>query len=260
MNWKDFAPIFAIGAVFLIGGLAINLIINSEIAGLQFQLQGNGLTDAQIASDQASLNGYQSQKISLYNPLSEMFIVIGFMIMAGSVIYAIFSLWNKSLDQEKQDLFENARVSEEPTKSYTTPEAKTLHKTGFPIAGGILTIITASFTIFTAFLAIAQAASYTNLYYFQQNLTYLVFALFVGIWNFIAFGLGLAGGIFSIKRNHFALSIVGISLLLVAGFFSFLEFGIFAGAWYSGMIIGMPLIILAILSVIFVGVSKNEFI
>jgi len=186
-----------------------------------------------------------------------MLIFIGFIVILFSVIYAVLAIWhdtrNGTIDQTKQETTEKVPVIEEP-------KTRTVHKTGFPIAGGILTIIAASITFFVASLAVVEIVSCVSAYYIGQNIAYVIFVVFVGIWSFLAFGLGLAGGIFSIRRSHFALSIVGISLLLVTGLVSILEFGILGSGWSSGMIMGIPIIILTILSLIFVGVSKNEFI
>jgi hypothetical protein len=72
-----------------------------------------------------------------------------------------------------------------------------------------------------------------------QNLTYLVSVLVAGIWTFVEFGLGFAGGIFSIKRKRFRLSVVGISRLLVGGLLSVFGMGILGGGLSFGMIIGI---------------------
>jgi hypothetical protein len=56
------------------------------------------------------------------------------------------------------------------------------------------------------------------------------------------------------------LSVVGISILLFGGLLSVSGMGILGGGLPFGMIIGIPVVILAILSLIFVGLSKNEFI
>jgi hypothetical protein len=244
--------IFAIGASTLVIGYGVNLYINSVIEGLRAQLQETGLTVSQRATLQESLNSWQIQRITLLQPFSYLLMSIGFIVILSSVIYTLLAvLWretqHRTFDQTKQEIFENA------------PKTRTVHTTGFPIAAGILAIIAASIIIFNALLAVAQTVNLANSYYYQQNLTYLVFVLFAGIWNFIAFGLGLAGGIFSIKRKHFALTIVGMSFLLVGGFISVFESAILGGYWSYGMIIGMPIIILTMLSIIFVGVSKNEF-
>jgi hypothetical protein len=54
-------------------------------------------------------------------------------------------------------------------------------------------------------------------------------------------------------------SAVGLSILLVGGLLTILGIGLSGGGWSFGVIIGVPIIILTILSTIFVGVAKNEF-
>jgi hypothetical protein len=257
MNWKAFTALFIIGAAILFAGYAVDLYTNSVISGLQTQLQQIGLTTAQTNSLQGSLSWWQLHKITDYEPWSQILDFIGFVVIVFSLIYAVLAIWRETPNHSKTGKIENAPVNEEPNEPQTPQKTRTVHTTGFPIAAGILTIIAASLTIVNALLLVIQIGNFSSIiYYFEHNLPFLVFALFVGIWNFVAFGLGLTGGIFSIKRKHFTLSIVGISFLIVSGVFSLLGTGL-SGWW---MMIGIPVIILGILSVIFIGVSKNEFI
>ena len=46
---------------------------------------------------------------------------------------------------------------------------------------------------------------------------YLVDNVLMGFLGILAFALGLISGILTLKRKHFALSIIGISLILVSG-------------------------------------------
>jgi uncharacterized membrane protein (DUF485 family) len=67
------------------------------------------------------------------------------------------------------------------------------------------------------------------------------------------------GGIFSIKGEHFALSMVGISLVLVSGFVTMIAFALVEyGSW--GLLFGLPVVILSVLSGIFTAISKGEFV
>ena len=80
----------------------------------------------------------------------------------------------------------------------------------------------------------------------------------MGIFGILGFAFGLTGGIFSIRRRRFGLSIFGMSLLIIMGFFVLLVPALF-GSPFIGFLFGMPMIIPSILSVIFVAVSKSEF-
>jgi MFS family permease len=261
-NWKASLAAFIVGAAIIAVGYAVSSVTNSTISNLQQQLQQTGLTTAQSNAFQGSLNWWQLEKVTAFEPLSEFIIITGIIIIISSVIYAVVSILGGFLDRTKRVKIENAPVNEEQVEEPqvapqpVAPKTTPVHTTGFPIATGILTIIAASLAILSAFLTVAQIIPYANSYYYQQNLTYLVFPLFAGIWNFVAFGLGLTAGLFSLRRKRFMMTIVGISLLLVGGCVSVLGTGTIGGGW---MIIGIPMIILAILSIIFVGVSKNEF-
>lgn len=126
-------------------------------------------------------------------------------------------------------------------------------KTGKPIAGGILLIIAACFSLVTGLLylfgviasgIIASEFSYTGLE--PMGLLYLGIGAIFSIW---AFAIGLAGAIYSIKRTHFGIAITGASFVIVAAcitiFFYF---------------ISIPVLILGILSAVFIAASKKEFI
>jgi hypothetical protein len=83
--------------------------------------------------------------------------------------------------------------------------------------------------------------------------------LFVGIFGVLAFAFGWTGGMFSIRGEHFALSIVGISLVLVSGFVTMIAFSqMDYGSW--GLLFGLPVVILSILSVTFTSISRGEFV
>ncbi len=80
----------------------------------------------------------------------------------------------------------------------------------------------------------------------------------MGVFGLVVFAFGLTGGIYSIIRKHFGLSIFGMSLLTLMGFFRLLFPALF-GEWIIGLYAGIPIIIPSILSVIFAAMSKDEF-
>jgi hypothetical protein len=69
------------------------------------------------------------------------------------------------------------------------------------------------------------------------------------IFHFWGFAIGITGGILSIKKIKFPLSIIGAVFVLVSGCLAF------AGTFILGIII----LILGILAIIFTAVSKDEF-
>jgi len=118
-------------------------------------------------------------------------------------------------------------------------------RTGFPMAGGILLIIAAVFCFLTGFLLPLTAAYYSWI----GSLIILIF----GIWGF---AIGLAGGIYSLKRNHFSIAIIGSAFVLV---YACVNIGVSLFSHVIYALFGILILILSILSIIFIAVSKNEF-
>jgi len=119
------------------------------------------------------------------------------------------------------------------------------NKTGKPIAGGILLIIAAVFCLI--------ATVYSILFLDQHNnIIFLIIQLIFGLWGT---GVGLMGGIDSIRRSHFVSTIIGSSFVIVAACINF------AGIFYNivFLIFGIIILILSILSTVLIATSKNEF-
>jgi hypothetical protein len=139
---------------------------------------------------------------------------------------------------------------------YCSKPLKLIKKhSGFPTVAGILTIIAACIVIIFGTLEYSAIANDYTIYmhYHTSYDAYDVYgALITGIWCTICFGLGLAAGVLSIKRRRFVLSIIGTSLLLVTALFMLTE--------SIGLaVLAIPVLILSVLSVVFVGISKGEF-
>lgn len=129
-------------------------------------------------------------------------------------------------------------------------------KTGFPIAAGILTILAAC--IFVPIAALFMGA---YVWYSIQGHPEGLEVVITGFFSILGFAFGLASGILSLKRRHFALSIAGLSLVMLSGFM--IIFGMAARRYRTAvtdaLIFGVPIIGLAVLSLIFVAISKQEF-
>ena len=123
-----------------------------------------------------------------------------------------------------------------------------------PLAG-VLTILASIVMIFYGFgfsLAYISSINYYHTRVFDP-------ALYIGIWNSCAFPFTLAGGIFLIKKKHFMLSIVGITLALASGFVPMIVLAVFPNyVWTNGLPTGLPLMILSIVALIAVAVSRNK--
>jgi hypothetical protein len=137
-------------------------------------------------------------------------------------------------------------------------------RTAFPVAAGILTIIAACITLAIGVLSLMTAVNYfTTIRTFNPSpppnyppvLPYLI----MGIFNVVAFAFGLAGGVCALRRRRFALSIGGAGMVLASAFVVIFSIGSIPYALFLGLLFAMPILILAILGVVFVAVSKNEF-
>jgi len=83
--------------------------------------------------------------------------------------------------------------------------------------------------------------------------------LFMGVFGILAFALGLTGGIMALKKQNFALSMIGMCFLVIQSFVTIGAFFLPNGDWTSGVIFGIPLLVLSILSLVFVAISQKEF-
>lgn len=124
-------------------------------------------------------------------------------------------------------------------------------RTGFPIAAGVLTIIASCICLIVTVPSLVGAAVYGWRFF---SSFYAILLLVIGVLGVLAFALGLASGIFSFKRMRFGLTIAGESIVLASG-----VAGAFVGLSFSGIIFGLPVIILAILGIVFTAISKGEF-
>jgi len=118
-------------------------------------------------------------------------------------------------------------------------KAEVARGTNLPIAAGILTIMAATISFIFWIFGI-------------------VF-LFFGILTFV---FGLAGAIFAFGRRRFVLSMLGTGLVLFYGL------GMMASVWiyHYGLlsiiviIVGVPMVFLSLLGVVFLAISRREFV
>jgi hypothetical protein len=91
-NVSNYRYIFAIGAVILVGGFLMSWYPSSVIGGLQTRLSQSGLSTNEISADQGALNSWQIWQITTFQPLSNIFVAVGIIIMVYSVIFGVFSI------------------------------------------------------------------------------------------------------------------------------------------------------------------------
>ena len=160
----------------------------------------------------------------------------------------------KGIEKDQKFCPDCGQVLTLPSSPQQTPVAPFHYQknTNKPVAGGILLIIAAVFCLIASvFVIIFKSYSYSYDYSYPYS-SYSYFnwwIIIVVIFEIWGFAIGLAGGIFSLKRNHFPIAIIGASFVLVAGCFDFI----------GTFILGIIILILGILSTIFIALSKNEF-
>ena len=90
-----------------------------------------------------------------------------------------------------------------------------------------------------------------------------VFFWIVGVFEIIAFSVGLTGGIFQIRRQYFLGTIFGNILLIASAIIlvaqSFFKIGRMELTFANLLLLAVPILILTILSIVFIGMSKKEF-
>ena len=129
------------------------------------------------------------------------------------------------------------------------PDIKVRHS-GFPLAGGILAIISACICAFVGIISLARFASY---FYFHYWL------FFVGMFALVGFIFGLTGGILALRRRYFEIAIFGVSLIMLSGFVNIVVLRVAPRGVFLVALLGIPILILSIMSLIFIVISQAEF-
>jgi hypothetical protein len=131
-------------------------------------------------------------------------------------------------------------------------------RSGFPIAGGVLTIIAGCIAIIYGILGTLSFIISFSLRFTGSVSIYGY--LIMGILGLLAFALGLTGGIFALKRRHFPLSMAAVCVVLVSGVSTIVVISLQGPyAVPAGLLFGLPVVILAILAVVFTAMARKEF-
>lgn len=127
-----------------------------------------------------------------------------------------------------------------PTPTHTMKAYKPMRMTA-----GIMTIIGACLAITAGiFYLIASIASFSY-YYGGYSILYLIF----GIFAILAFAFGLTAGIFAVRKRRLPFALFGMSWLIASGILASFPL------WFFGL----PITILAIISVVFIAIARSEF-
>jgi hypothetical protein len=122
-----------------------------------------------------------------------------------------------------------------------------MKKTLFLIVAGILTIV-ASFVALAIGLIAFSAAQMSYSYNHGYNF-YYAYYLATGVVGAVSFPLGLVAGILIVMRRRLIFCLFGLGLLVACG--AVMTFPL----WFFGL----PILTLAILSVVLVMVSRSGF-
>jgi hypothetical protein len=128
-----------------------------------------------------------------------------------------------------------------------------LEEGGLSIAGGALTIV-------AAFLALIMGNNVISFWF--SDFLYTIITWWLSI---IGFAFGIASGALMIKKRSFALTVVGMAVLLIVGIlpliWSFIYIEEFLRYLWTRMlyIYGVPIIVLSALSIVFAVASRKRF-
>jgi hypothetical protein len=242
--WIKFSVIFAIASALLLAGFFIAWYPHSVIEGLEGILSQSDLTQPQRDWYQGSLLWWQNQGVFTYESVANFVILSGVIVLVYAIVYSIFSTWRPSNQAESIES-NNYDIRQDSEK------IRKVTKTGFPIASGILTIISSSvIMLFSGIFVVAGVLSLSSRYAAPQSLNLLS----DGLFGVLVFGFALTGGIMILKRKNFAFAIVALCFMVVKG-----ATFIIANADSLGAAIGIVIIVLTVLSLIFTSISYKEF-
>ena len=252
-HWTKFTIIFVVAAALLFASFFLAWYPSYESEILKLSLSQNGLTQTERDNLQSSLNWWSNQGVYTYGTVSNFILVAGLLVLAYGIVYSLTSTWRESI-RNKATLEERQYPSQEQKPINYQYEQTRKPKTGFPIAAGILTIITASIImVFSGILIIGGIGSIlTGRYGYPSQSVNL---LGDGVLGVIVFGFALTAGIMILKRKNFVFAIVGLCFMLVKGVtFIIVDSGLLGAA-----IVGTVILAIAILSLIFTSISYKEF-
>jgi hypothetical protein len=132
-------------------------------------------------------------------------------------------------------------------------------RSGFQITAAVLTIVAACFSVSAGLLGLVPFMLTFGRFSFFA--TYAAYLLVMGVFNIFSFAFGLVSGLFTLRRKHFWWSIIGTSLVLASGFATIMSLGTSGvTSLLVGFVFGIPVVILALLGLVFAAVSRNEFV
>jgi hypothetical protein len=150
-----------------------------------------------------------------------------------------------------------------PGESTSPPHLLRVGRTVTLTTAGVLLIIGSAIALIGGVFAF-YVTSLSPLYYYyfgRSDGNAFAVLMVAGIFGILGFVSGLISGSECLRRKQFALSISGAALLLVAGVMHFVSTILFpyGGSVTFTLFFGIPIIVLAILGLLFLTICKGEF-
>jgi hypothetical protein len=126
-------------------------------------------------------------------------------------------------------------------------------RTGFSIAAGVFTIIASCIALFPSILVYISSISYANMPSYTIG-GYFINYISLTIFGTLSFCFGITGGIFIFKRKHFAFAILGPIFNILTAAVTIIAIPVLIGLFF-----GAPIMISAIIGIVFIAFSRKEF-
>lgn len=136
-----------------------------------------------------------------------------------------------------------------------------LKSSDLTIGAGVLAIIAAAFSMAVGAIGLVNYTSYINYYasYGYDASTFIGFLVF-GVFAFISSPFGFAGGILSLTRKRFKISVLGMLVMLASALFTLIAVWHYQYNFSEGILLsGISIAAFSIASAVFVFKSKTEF-
>jgi hypothetical protein len=136
------------------------------------------------------------------------------------------------------------------------------HHTIFPKLSSILTIIASCVSCLCGVTMTLVIITWLLSQYPTGSISVILW-MFSALFGYVAFAFGLTSGIHLLKRTHFEFSLRSICFLLISSilfiFTSALSLRSGSMTVFLVFYVGLPMLILSVLSIIFTSISKGEF-
>jgi len=250
-HWVKFTLMFIIASGLLLAGFFLAWYPHSVIESMETRLNQGGLTQSEIDNLQGSLTWWRAQGIFYYGSASNFVIASGILALAYAIVYSVLFTWRESMRAKqinaKREEISQVKFEENETDNFQYEKTRKTERTSFPIAGGLLTIITSWIVmVFSGILVFGGIRTDSSQFSTQAA---------DGAFGILVSAFALTGGIMILKRKNFAFSIIAMCFMVVKG----ATFIISTGGDFWGLFIGVYILALTMISLIFTSISYKEF-